>query len=131
MSVAYPVSCALPKLLLCILYLQIFYINRSVRRITYGLIAFLIMNAVAWLVPAIIVCQPISFFWNVEDGQGKCLNYNIFGTWISLPNIVSDLVMLVLPVPVVLKTQMSIAKKLGLILTFAAGCGGMVGGCLR
>lgn len=131
MSVTYPIAFTLPKLMISTLYLQIFSVNDRARRTIIGLIVFLIINCVAWLVPTLAVCRPVSAFWNVEGHQGKCLNYNVFGTWISLPNIVIDLLMLILPIPLLWKMKIGLAKKLGLNLTFAIGCGGIVGGFLR
>lgn len=131
MSVTYPIAFTLPKLAVCMLYLQVFSVHHRTRQITLSLIAFLTVNCIAWLVPSVTVCHPISAFWNPEEHQSKCINYNIFGTWISLPNIASDLVMLVLPMPLLWKMHASVARRFGLIITFAAGCGGIVGGCLR
>ena len=120
-SVLYPLASCIPKLSLCTLYLRVFDISPWGRRVTYGTIAFLVINAIAWLVPTVIVCRPISAYWSIHGNRGKCLDADIFGTWISLPNIVTDLVMLVLPIPILWRTQMNVPKKLGLILTFATG----------
>ena len=117
-SVVYPIACALPKISLCSLYIRLFGIHVWMSRIAKALIAFLIVNAIAWLVPSILVCRPISQFWNPEGHQGRCLDYNTFGTWISLPHIMSDLVIMALPLPVLYKQQMKPGKKIGLIFTF-------------
>ncbi|KAL9054066.1 MAG: hypothetical protein Q9162_004395 [Coniocarpon cinnabarinum] len=130
-SVTYPVASVLPKLSLCVLYLRIFSIDLWSRRITQGTIVFLILNAIAWLVPTIRVCYPISVFWDLKRSHDCCLNYNLFGTWISFPNIVTDLVMLLLPMPVLYRMHMATPKKLGLLVTFLAGSVGIVGACLR
>ena len=130
-SVIYPVACTLPKLLLCILYLQIFSSHTWTRRASYSMIGFISINCIAWLVPTIVVCYPISAFWSLHGRQGRCLNYNVFGTWISVPNIVSDLIMLVLPIPILWKMNLDRTKKLGIILTFAVGCTGILGACIR
>ena len=82
---------------------------------------FLVINAISWLLPTIFVCRPISQFWSPEGHQGRCINYNVFGTWISFPHIITDLVILVLPLPILLKTQMKQAKKIGLIIVFLTG----------
>lgn len=130
-SVLYPIASTLPKLSVCTLYLRIFKVKRGLYRLTCGVIAFLIGNAIAWLIPTIFVCSPIRTFWSHRGASGKCLNWPIFGTWISLPNIVSDLLILVLPMRTLWRTQMKPAKKLGLMVTFATGSIGMIGACLR
>ena len=119
-SVAFPLVCTLAKVSLCLTYMNVFSIRPYVRRGAQILIGFLIINSIAWLVPTVIVCQPISAYWSV-DGPRKCIDYNVFGTWISFPNIVTDLVMFVLPLPVLWGLQMSRPKKVGLTITFFAG----------
>ena len=119
-SVIYPVASVIPKLSICVLYLHIFGVYLWMARITKLLIAFLTVNAIAWLIPSVIVCRPISVFWSFGSHQGHCINTSVFGTWISLPHIITDLMILALPFPILLKTQLSFSKKVGLILTFLA-----------
>ena len=82
---------------------------------------FVVMDMIAWLVPSVIVCLPISNYWNTGGQEGRCIDFNVFGTWISLPHIVSDIVILIIPLPVIWRTQMSVGRKIGLIITFLAG----------
>ena len=130
-SVLYPLASSLPKLSLCALYLRVFNNSRWGRHATYGIICLVIANTIAWLVPSITVCRPISAYWSLQGNRGKWLDTDILGTWISLPNIVTDMMMLILPMPILWKTQMGVPKKLGLILTFATGSAGCIGACIR
>ncbi len=57
----------------------------------------------------------------LNQEPAKCINYQVFGVWISLPHIVSDLVILILPLPVLWRMQMARTKKLGLTVTFLTG----------
>lgn len=41
------------------------------------MIAFLIVNAIAWLVPTVAVCHPISAYWTQQPG--KCIDYGLLG----------------------------------------------------
>ena len=131
LSIIYPLASLLPKLSLCVLYLRVFDISSWARRATYSTMAFLTANAIAWLVPTVVVCRPISAYWSLEESGGKCLDYNVFGVWISLPNIITDLMLLVLPLPILWRTRLSIAKRIGLIITFATSSVGIIGPCLR
>lgn len=103
------------------MYLGLFKVNANMRRATHIMIAFLLVNAVAWLVPSIAVCHPISIYWSLKPHLKSCIDYNVFGTWISLPHITSDLALLSLPLPLLWNMQMSRAKKIGLTITFLAG----------
>ena len=121
-SVIYPIACVLPKLSICCLYLELFKgVHTRASWITKALILFLIVNAIAWFVPLVLICRPIAQYWNPNSPQRRCMNFDVLGTWITLPNIVSDLVILVLPMPVIWKLQMRFPKKVGIMLTFLAG----------
>ena len=100
------------------MYLSLFRVNKTMRQVTQAMIAFLVVNAIAWFIPSVVVCHPISTYWSLKVQSGRCINFNVFGTWISLPHIVSDLLIMALPLPLLWTMQMSKAKKIGLALTF-------------
>lgn len=85
------------------------------------MLAFLAINALAWFFPSVAVCYPVSAYWSTKQDPTRCIDYNTFGAWISLPHIVSDLLIMALPLPVLLRMQMALAKKLGLVFTFFTG----------
>ena len=102
------------------MYLQLFKVRMSMRRATYVVLVFTILNAIAWFVPSVTVCRPISVYWTPE-AQRNCINFAILGTWISLPHIVTDLIIFGLPLPLLWSLQMGRIKKLGIMITFLAG----------
>ena len=145
-SVLYPLACALPKLSICCMYLGIFKVHRAVQRAVQALLVFTIINMIAWFIPSVVVCQPISAYWSLTPHLNNCINFNVFGTWITLPHIVTDLIIMALPIPILWHLQMRTAKKIGLILTFFTASmyvkplqsqteltrySGIIGGCLR
>lgn len=130
-SFLYPFAAALPKLSILFMYRKIFNIHVWTRRIVDCLIAFMIVNCISWFVPSAMVCRPISDYWKLDGSQKNCLNTGILGTWISFPHIVTDLIIMVLPLPILWNTQLKLAKKIGLIITFLAGSIGLVGACIR
>lgn len=111
----------LPKLAICALYLRVFSVSTTARRLTYGLIAFLIVNAIAWEIPTVLVCRPIREYWSISSiPNAKCIDFNVFGTWISLPHVISDLAIVALPLRMLWRTQMKVARKIGVMITFSA-----------
>lgn len=130
LSICYPFATALPKLSILFMYRKIFNIHVAVRRITDVMIAFLVVNCIAWFVPTAAVCRPITDYWSVNPDR-NCIDTTVFGTWISFPHIITDLVILILPLPVLWNTQLKLAKKIGLIITFIAGSTGLIGGVIR
>ena len=114
-------SVTFPKLAMLCFFLRIF-VQRWQRRACYILMGVLVATALATFTTNLVQCVPLEFAWNVERVAGAhCLNQQLFWSLISLPNIITDLVMLALPVPVICKIQLSWKDKVGLLLTFATG----------
>lgn len=103
------------------MYLSLFEIKNSLRKSTYAMLTFLTLNAIAWFIPSVAVCHPTSEYWSARRRPGACIDYNVVGTWISLPHIVSDIVLIILPLPVLWGLQLKRAKNIGLIVVFFAG----------
>lgn len=121
-SVIYPIASMMPKLGLCFMYQRIFMIHPVIHHITYGLIVFLIANGIAWFVPSVIVCIPISDYWSMDPHKRhRCIDSDQFGTWISFPHIISDIVMLVTPILGLRRLRIQGAKKVLVIVAFLSG----------
>ena len=112
-------ACVLPKLVICASYLRIFTSSLVTQRITYGIIALLVMNAIAQGIPSLLVCRPISNYWSTAPKMYR-INFNAFRTWICPPHVVSDLTIAILPLPVLGRIQMRMARKIGVMITFSA-----------
>lgn len=51
--------------------------------------------------------------------EGSCLNGGLLFRYGSLPNIATDVAMLIIPLPTIWKLQVSRLTRIGLFLTFA------------
>lgn len=67
------------------------------------------------------VCHPIRFFWDKAISGGHCGNTSSAWVYISIPNLVTDVCMLGVPVAGVWRLQTSLLTKIGVMLTFLAG----------
>ncbi|KAI0546368.1 hypothetical protein F4679DRAFT_557725 [Xylaria curta] len=116
----YPLVLAFLKLSVLSLYRQLFKINVWFHRITWA-VSFAVAshNAVVILVSN-LQCIPISASWDLTI-KGTCIDLSLLGILFYIPNIVSDIVILSMPIPLVLKLQTSRQKKWMLIATFATG----------
>ncbi|KAI9668782.1 MAG: hypothetical protein M1831_000851 [Alyxoria varia] len=142
-GILYPIGTALPKLSLCALYLRIFSAQAkcsrrsAVLRVTAWItIVFLVANALAFVVPSAAVCSPPKLLWTVpplpEELLGKkCLDRVTLGTWINLPHLVSDIVILVMPLPMVWGLSATASKRVELTLVFLTGGLGIFGAGTR
>jgi len=118
----YASSVALTKISFLFFCLRIFP-SRNIRIWLYGLIIVLAAHGFTFTIGTIFSCTPISYNWTHWDGEhkGKCINFNAFAWAHAVTNIVLDFVMLGIPVPVLLKLQLSMKKKIYIILMFSVG----------
>ncbi|KAL2880554.1 hypothetical protein SGCOL_003925 [Colletotrichum sp. CLE4] len=65
-------------------------------------------------------CQPIRTNWD-PYAAGTCLNSAVLYMAIAVSNIVSDVVLFIIPIPMVLRLQMRPAVKVGAVLMFGIG----------
>lgn len=116
----YLVAVVFPKLAVLSLYLSIFTSKRVICVICYVTAALIIANCLALIIAASQMCVPLNYFWNKEI-TGHCFDINACTRWGRLVNILSDIVILVSPLPQLLKLQVSIRVKVGLLITFLLG----------
>ena len=69
---------------------------------------------------AIFPCRPIHGFWDLGIGA-KCINYLQFYLAQSVYSIITDLMILILPMPFVWRLRISWGQKLGITCIFCVG----------
>jgi hypothetical protein len=69
----------------------------------------------------IFPCKPIAKAWDVTITEGSCINRGAVYIMQAVTNIVTDIVLLLLPIPIVWKLQMPVVQKIGLVLIFVVG----------
>ena len=102
-----------------LLYLRIFTVNRRMRLFTYLGITFqaLYYNAFIGIgIGAVVECNGPS-----QLTHQLCANFRPLVVLNVTINAVTDIYVLLLPVPCVLKLQLSKRHRLGLLLVFACG----------
>ncbi|KAL1957329.1 hypothetical protein VTO42DRAFT_6118 [Malbranchea cinnamomea] len=131
MTIMYAMAVMFPKLAILALYLRIF--TKPWHRVScFTLIGLVSAAGFSVVLTACLQCRPLAFMWNPEGHPGgKCIDVNAFWKWGSFPNIVTDFLMLMLPMPCIWKLQLSIRDKIGLVVTFATGSVGVVTSIVR
>ncbi|TVY57792.1 hypothetical protein LSUE1_G008639 [Lachnellula suecica] len=70
----------------------------------------------------IFSCKPLAGAWDpIVAATARCLNVNTLNTASAAVNSVSDIVILILPQPIIWNLNMSFRKKLGLSAIFSTG----------
>ncbi|TVY83364.1 hypothetical protein LSUE1_G002843 [Lachnellula suecica] len=125
-----PPGYTFPKLAILCLYLRIF-VSRPYRWATYAIAAILIANLLACIIVNAVACRPFAFQWDKTIPGGECLNLPVVYTWFSIPNLVTDVAMLILPLPVVWNLKISTNQRVGVTITFLTGSIGTITGVVR
>ncbi|KAL2810034.1 hypothetical protein BJX63DRAFT_423398 [Aspergillus granulosus] len=117
----YGVGLSLVKTSLMVLYYRLFGTKRSFR------IAIFITGAIVWgwgfsiVLESFLLCKPIEFNYNPFLPGGTCGNRNAAFVVAGVLNMVTDFMVMSLPVPYIWKLQLPLGRKLGLVATFSLG----------
>ncbi|KAH0490171.1 hypothetical protein TgHK011_001652 [Trichoderma gracile] len=114
----YDIAIASTKLSILALYHRIF-VTRPFRLVVVATACFVC----AWLVVMEVVlgfgCRPIQAWW--DETRGKCIDKEAFTYFTNVTNMLTDLWIFMMPIPVILGLQA--AKEKRLILCFMFGVG--------
>ena len=110
---------------LIILAILLFYIrvfpNRWMRLSVYGLTALTIAWTFATVIVVIFQCAPVQYFWNRGIAGGHCVDAYDFHVAMGVLSTVVLVTVLILPVPIIWKLQVSSTRRLGLAFVFTIG----------
>lgn len=108
------------KMSILFLYLRIFP-DRIFRRYVIATIV-LVSVSIVILEPLVIwQCNPVNAVWNLQRKYAYCVGVSAVAYSNSAVNIFTDIVVVVLPLPLLSKLRITWQTKLGLIMLF--GCG--------
>ncbi|KAJ4987045.1 integral membrane protein (CFEM domain-containing protein) [Stagonosporopsis vannaccii] len=117
------------KISLILFYLEIFRTPRY-RKISYGLIAYIIINSLVIFFVAIFSSLPVEAFWN-WDIKGKWLNIQAAAYANSASAIIQDILLLVLPLVFIRKLQIKKSRKMAVGFMVCIGIFGCVSTVMR
>ncbi|ROW10487.1 hypothetical protein VMCG_02038 [Cytospora schulzeri] len=127
----YFVTCGLAKLAICVFYRTLFP-QRSVLVILCITAGIIICTAIATSIANLAACEPFSASWgSTEEQAANCIDKERLYIWASFPNIITDAILLVLPIPITWKLHTTKRLKLALTFTFLIGSIGLISSILR
>ena len=119
--VMYAPAVTFPKIAILAVFLRIF-IDKPSRMICYIMIVVTVITCVINISLSIWQCSPPAYAWNKKIAGGRCdVDVEAHLRYGSVPNIVTDVVMLILPLPLIWTLRTSARIKWGLTVTFATG----------
>ncbi|KAM5348962.1 hypothetical protein ACJ41O_008785 [Fusarium nematophilum] len=86
----------------------------------YGFLGIMAVYYVVMLFLKIFICRPIPMFWGATS-DGKCFNQRALILTDNVISLLSDIVILLLPLPLTKKLQVGIMAKLKIAAVFGVG----------
>ncbi|CAL8580356.1 hypothetical protein XPA_006085 [Xanthoria parietina] len=113
------------KAVILLQYIRLFAPNRSVDPLlffaSWTLIALIILWNFACFWVSIFACSPVEKFWNTLITDGKCLNFSLNILLTCLFNIITDVLILILPSRAVWRLRIPLKKKFAIVSLFGIG----------
>ncbi|KAL2813026.1 hypothetical protein BJX63DRAFT_443261 [Aspergillus granulosus] len=111
-------SCS--KISILFLYLRIFPVRWLVLS-SWATITIIVAWAIATILAGCLICRPFAYNWDQTIPGGKCGDQVTSFTVTGVVNLVTDVIVLVLPMRSLYKLQMATYKKVTLIAVFGLG----------
>jgi len=129
-AVLYISSFTFPKLSILYLYLEVFSASRRMRFFTYLLIGVVVATWISETLTSLLQCIPIAAVWD-KTIHGQCVDRIKMFQYYSIPNIVTDVAMMVLPIPTIWTLNMTKRIKIAVTFTFLLGSVGLICAIVR
>ena len=124
---------ALTKLSILCFYLRIFP-NKMFRQLVFAVMAWVTVSGLIFIFLQVFQCTPISFNWEGwrgEYGAHRCFNVNKLVFTAAGFSIAQDVVILLMPLPLLAQLQTSWRVKLGAMFMFSLGIFVVITSCIR
>ena len=117
---AYALSLLLPRLIILSIYLR-FFVHRRFRIVCWILVVISILYFCVAIMINMFSCRPLQALWEPQLQNAQCIDLNTWWISSSAPNIAMDLVVEILPIPVIWNLKLPMKDRIGLVLIFASG----------
>lgn len=107
------------KISILTLYMRVFALP-SVKWIALGTMSVIIMWAIGTILAGFLICQPFAMNWD-QTLDGHCGNQVASFQGTGVINLLTDVVVLGLPMPYLYRLNMALYKRLVLIGVFSVG----------
>jgi heme/copper-type cytochrome/quinol oxidase subunit 4 len=75
------------------------------------------------IIVTIFQCFPVQKAWDISlsNTPGSCIDLRTFYIGVALPNILTDIILTIVPVCIIMQLHMTPQRKLNVCLVFASG----------
>ncbi|KAJ5612673.1 hypothetical protein N7510_005867 [Penicillium lagena] len=126
----FPFSVTPAKISLLLFYARIFTVRRF-QIFAYAVASLVLVHGDIVLFAIIFQCKPIPYAWDKSIPDGTCTVQHVLYRFISPPNVLTGIFILVMPMPFVWRLHVPRAQKMALTGVFLLGGLGTVASILR
>ena len=108
------------KLAILLLYLRIFNVNKTFKYFTWATMFLVFGYLFSNFLTLIFGCTPVDKYWHPAF-TGHCIKTIQADYAYGAMNFISDLIMFILPLPMIWRLQLSRRQKLGISLILMGG----------
>ena len=120
-SVIYVPALAFAKLALLMLYYRLLQATHPLYVYTIYAVGFVIAGySIALPLALIFGCSPIQKSWDITIA-GSCINTSGVYLATAITNTISDVTLILLPIPIVWGLRLSVIQKVGVLCMFGVG----------
>ena len=110
----------LVKLSITLFYARLFPVKPA-KLVCKTIQRFLVVWYVTFQTVAIFQCTPISFFWEQSKPGGHCIKIVPFYISLAATNLLTDVVILITPIPLIWRLSIARSRKISLSFVFLLG----------
>jgi hypothetical protein len=96
------------------------FVHPNFRKVVLATTAFIIAWGIGITVTLFLVCRPLRAYWD-SNVKGTCLTIVTFTYFTNITNLITDVWIFLMPVPMIWYLQLQTRKKLLLSLIFCMG----------
>ncbi|KAK0617793.1 integral membrane protein [Bombardia bombarda] len=114
------ISLSLCKISILLLYTKIFSVPFMIKA-AYAMVGFIVAWALTTIFLGFFICRPFAFNWDQSIPGGVCGNQVTSYLATGALNLVTDIVVMLMPLSYLWKLQLKTYKKVALMATFSMG----------
>ena len=102
------------------LYITIFG-NKTFRHVVYAVMGITCAYWLSTIVRMFFLCTPFAYLWDKSIEGASCLDLSATSLSVSVINLILDVMIILLPMPILWRLQMAKSKKLAVSGIFGIG----------
>ncbi|KAK6351495.1 hypothetical protein TWF718_004655 [Orbilia javanica] len=118
---------SLTTLLWCLKLTVLDFLRRIIRRMAWEkpiIWTFSIVLAITYIAASVSVfieCRPFELWWQVDPDPGPCVQGNLWLLTYEIGNMITDIMLIAVPFPLVFKAKIPLGRRLQLCALFSLG----------